>query len=905
MPMGVKRIALVAAAVVLLLGGIIIVGSHLGSSSAPARDALSAVPTDAALVVRVPGGGGAAGRWLKSDVARGLLGGVPFFPAIDTFASRLQQVGPHQSSAETDYFISIHTPEGLPVQWLCAFEVGSAIESADELREYVFGTQGELFRERIYEGVHLRAARVNVGGQLKECHYGVADGIGLLATSAELIESAVRTLFSDHSLAHNEQFAELYSKRNYSRAITFFVQPKFFFASFRQALREPWQGVAKTLRNWTQWVAFDAELQGQMLVASGSSPLTDAEKGSVKVLQKAAPMRMVASAVLPVECDFFLRWADARAGESLCVLPTVKSNAAANSAIYTAADRERDQKLLQGVGSGEIVLAHLPFPELPEAHRWVVLLSCQSPSLAVQRLSDVLCHRAKPETRSIDRAQTIDIYTTSRPSFFNSLFSPLFNDSLATYFMGGDGAVIFASSKHTLERVAISKLRQQTLANSESFQQLKEKLSSESNFSLYLAPGYSADKLARVFAARPRDLAAWGWLDQLRSGVLQITAGKDIAYYRLIAWQGNLAQRASASQRPVWETRLNAPMPTRPLLLDTHRPPNGKVILAQDTAAVLYLISEKGAILWKRPIGELLLGEPIPVDVYSNGKIQYAFATRSKIWIIDRDGNDVDGFPIITPQPIVAPIGVFDYEGNKKYRFMAPLADRAALMYDAKGKLVTGFAPAQFDNPINRPPCHVLYNNMDFIVAADANRLYLLNRQGKERLRTSEPVVPLEGAPVVLWASRGELATVDAAGALCVISLADGAVRRVPLPGKGITRGALLLPSALDGEVCVVVVRGRTVAFFSRQGKMLAARTFDCPLAPQMHLFSFAKHDWRVGVREATTDRIWLLDMQGNPIHGFPLTGNTGFSIGRLNGTNFHLLVGGLPSLLVNYRLPE
>lgn len=897
-----RRIILVAAAVVLLLIGIVVVGTRIGGKSQRAHGALDALPSEATLVVHLPGNEGAAAQWLKSEAARGLFGSVPYLPIIDTFASRLQRVSPRARRAATDYYIAIYTPEGISPQWVCTFEVGNTIKSADALREYVFGPSAKAYRERMYEGVLIRSTNVEVIGGVHECFYCVADGVAIVATSSESIESSVRTQISGHTLARSKQFSDLFSKHSSNAGITFFVHLDRFFTSFGQTLKEPWRWAARALRGWTTWVALEAKPQGQILVASGATALSDSEKGDVKLVQKADRMRLIAPKVLPAECDFFLRWADARARENLCTLPAAERKEVDN---YTAADRLRDHKLLQGVGNGEIVLAHLPFSELREAERWVVSVSCQEPSLAVQLLSDSLCKRKTHESRPIAPSTTVKIYSTNRPDFFHSSISQIFGDSVAAHFMQADGAILFSSSQRTLERLVLAESRQQTLDRSEAFGLIKEKLSEKSNFTLYVAPS-SYGELVKIFAEKSKDASVWGWCNQLRGAAFQLTADKNIAYYRLVALHGNPAERTDGSRRPKWETRLDAPLLGRPLLVDTHQPRKGKILLVQDTANVLYRLSEKGTIEWRLSLGEAMLGEPQLVDVYNNGKIQYAFATQSKIWLIDRNGKDVEGFPIRLTCHATAPLAVFDYENNKNYRFMVCLADRTAQMYDKKGNRVTDFAPAKFDHSITQQPRHILYNGKDFIVVNDANRLYLLNRKGEERLRTAQPVAPLAGTPVELWRARGELATLDASGALCRVSLQDGHIQRVELQGKGDAQGALLLGSVLQGEVCAIVARRREVAFYSCDGMLLAKHQFENDIDSEMHLFSFAQHDWRIGVREANGDNIWLLDMQGNVADGFPLGGNTGFSIGRLDrgSAGFSLIVGRAPSLVVNYSLP-
>lgn len=901
--MGVKRIVIVAVAVLLLLGGIGLVGTLLRRRALPAGGALRAIPVDVAVVVRVRDGAGLAEEWLKSAPAHEFLRGGAFLPVVDTFARRQLRGAQRGGKGVKECYFSIHTPKGLPAQWLFTVEVGGSVGKADELREVLLGRAVTILSERMYEGVEVRSARVPMGGGDVECYYGVSEGIGLIATSRSLIESAIRTLKSGYTLAQDGQFRALLSSSSSNSGVSIFVQPSRFFDALGDGLRGAWRLGAVALRGWTRWLMLEVRVDGQMLTASGVSYLSDSVSDGAQAMKGADPMRPVAPLVLPEQCDLFLRWADARAGESLAKLPALESNAAAGDSLH---GRQQDHKGVQALGNGEITLAHLPFPDLLDQDRWVVLVSYQSPSLAIQKLVSILCNAKEPLRREIDRSQHVEIYRTAQPNFFRTLFSQLFGDSVASYFMAVDGAVLFSSSARTLERVAIENLRGQTLQNDAAFGEIREKLKGESNFSLYVSPGARVKDLVRAFAARPRDSAAWAWLGHLQGGALQLTAGRDIVFYNLVALQGIPGQGKSSGLHAEWETRLDAPVAGRPLLMESHVA-KGKEVLTQDSLGNLYLVSGMGRVLWKRPLGEPILGEPVQVDIYRNGKLQYAFATPKAIWVVDRNGNDVTGFPCAMPQPITAPLGVFDYDRSRNYRFMVCLADRSSRVYDASGKRLVDFAPEKFDMPIAERPIHVRTSGKDFIVVNDAKRLYLLNRRGAERLITTEPVARFHGAPLALWKKDNELATVDSTATLCMVSLGSGAVKRVQLKGKGAIRGALVVENALEGEACVVLARDRTLDFYSCSGKKVASKAFDGMLDGGMALFQFAKHDWRVGVREVGARRLWLLDMLGNAMVGFPLPGDTGFTIGHLEGSRaqFNLIVGRDPSLLTNYPLPD
>ena len=109
--------------------------------------------------------------------------------------------------------------------------------------------------------------------------------------------------------------------------------------------------------------------------------------------------------------------------------------------------------------------------------------------------------------------------------------------------------------------------------------------------------------------------------------------------------------------------------------------------------------------LWKKKIKQPVLGQISQIDIYKNGRLQLIFNTRNKIYVLDRNGNNVKQFPKTFNDPITQPLSVFDYDNNKNYRLLVTQGSEL-LMYDKNGKKVNGFKYKKSNNSITSKPKH-------------------------------------------------------------------------------------------------------------------------------------------------------------------------------------------------------
>ena len=171
---------------------------------------------------------------------------------------------------------------------------------------------------------------------------------------------------------------------------------------------------------------------------------------------------------------------------------------------------------------------------------------------------------------------------------------------------------------------------------------------------------------------------------------------------------------------------------SKPFIVKNHN--NNKLeVLVQDSLNILYQISNEGEILWGDSIQDPIVTDLHQIDYYKNSKLQYLFATKNKIHLLDRNGDYVSHFPIKLKESIeLQHLSVIDYDNSKRYRFMAVDKTGDIYLFDKEGKNLEGWTPRKLEGPLDVPGFHIRVRGGDCMVALQKNGvLNVMNRRSK------------------------------------------------------------------------------------------------------------------------------------------------------------------------------
>ena len=342
----------------------------------------------------------------------------------------------------------------------------------------------------------------------------------------------------------------------------------------------------------------------------------------------------------------------------------------------------------------------------------------------------------------------------------------------------------------------------------------------------------------------------------------------------------------------IFETKLNAPLRQPPSVLKNHHTLANN-LLAQDINNVIYLIDHQGGILWQRSIGEAMMGAAQQIDLLKNNKLQIVFNTRSKIYVIDRLGNDVPPYPAALPAPATAPMAVFDYDRTRSYRFFVPCIGGKIYACEAGGKPLKGFDPPAL-GMVTQPLMHVRRAGRDFIIVTDNRRVHILDRRGEVRLPTTD-IFP---APQTLaWCeynangSAARLAITTAKGELLSLSLDNGVAEKIPIDQKLSEHHHF----AVSRQGDYIFLNGRELSVFAPNLKSkLDVSVKQPPAAPPL-CFSFGGEQF-YSVYSAHENKAYLWDGEGRLLPSFPLPAAAPAILVQLSKTTPYQIVVGDPN---------
>lgn len=359
------------------------------------------------------------------------------------------------------------------------------------------------------------------------------------------------------------------------------------------------------------------------------------------------------------------------------------------------------------------------------------------------------------EEKSISETfRDIDIYEFGNTEFFKSRLQPVISYEEANYFSKHEDFIIFSNAIETIRLILSDALNNNTIANSEAFKNISQNLSNDSSLFIYK----NNEGLSGHLNTEAKNYHA---------NVVQYIYEDNYAHVNGIIEKFK-KRGVSNSVTETFTTVLGGQIVSPPQTVQNHID-NTHDIAVQDINNVLYLISNSGNILWKKQLQGKILGKIEQIDMYKNGRLQLAFTTPNRLYVLDRNGNDVSPFPHKFNDEITQPLSIFDYDNNRNYRLLVTQG-KNLLMYDAKGKTVNGFTYKNNNQNITSQPKHFRIGSKDYIVFATEDNLKILNRQGDVRIDVKDKI-RFSGNEIYLYQNKfttsntlGQLVQVDTKG---------------------------------------------------------------------------------------------------------------------------------------------
>ena len=443
--------------------------------------------------------------------------------------------------------------------------------------------------------------------------------------------------------------------------------------------------------------------------------------------------------------------------------------------------------------------------------------------------------------------RSVPIFKFNNDTLFQQSFGTLLPKIKTSNYTILDDFLVFSNQERVLEDVISKYTNKNILSSNESFQNTTQKLSDEVSFQTTLSP----DDLTQILNTLLDTSLSSTDLDDYQNTVVQVI--KDDAVVHINAQIENFRPtRQRNNINEVFSLALDAPLLGDVQFVENHQTKQ-KDIAVQDIENNLYLISNQGVVRWKKKLSGAILGRINQVDLFRNGRLQMAFSTPNKVYVLDRLGRDVGAFPLNFKDKITQAVSVFDYDKNKNYRFLVT-QNKSLLMYDGNGKRVKGFA-YKSKGVVHTAPHHIRYNGKDFIVFAAGKELKILNRRGQDRIRAKESV---DFSDQDIFFYNNKFTTLDTQGDLVQVDM-KGRVSRQTL--------------GFDAQTQITTSSRTLVAQWANHLQIKDKKNtldFGSYLPPQLFYLNDKIY---IALTDQQAQKVTLFDSKGTILSGFPVYG--------------------------------
>jgi hypothetical protein len=773
-----------------------------------------------------------------------------------------------------------------------------------------------MVNERKYEGEKVYDVSGGPGFIPGKFTFACLKGLCLISTSSMLVEESIRTIHADTNLGTDEglQRVRLTAGR-YVHAnlyINYEKLPDLFYPFVDESR---WGNLDK-LSTLASWGELDLDVKQESVTLNGMSLANQDQSLFLGAFRGQSPVKMELPEVLPSGISYFLH--------------------------LGISDRTRfKEQLLSymiGLGEGQEIEAEInriqkeygldPLDDLArvmdnemawfaleglsrDASEEFVLVETRSRSETV----DVVMRWVEQYLRvhafdmqsvrtvyRLDNQTSFNIYRLPDPYFKGTSLGRLFG----RYFTLYENYLIFGPSVDALSRVIYQNVLHKTFVTDPVYKEISEYLSNRSNVTLFLKPyaflDYKKELLNKQTANRIEKAELF--LRRIPGVVVQYSVEGDLIYQNISSkYTTQIREKATT----VWESLMDTSIVLKPALVTNHNT-SEKEIFLQDLSNTIYLVNGAGRILWKQPVDGPILGEVHQVDFYRNGKLQYLFNTKKKIHLIDRNGNYVERYPISLRADATNPLAIFDYDNNRDYRLCVATADQRIYLYDIGGNMISGWRFGKTESEVTGMIQHFRIEDRDYIVAVDRNRIYILDRQGRERVRLKDRLVLSPQNPLTLDMNireeRPRWISTDTSGNVVAVYM-NGSVSRLLSREVSADHFFSMVDLTRDGVPEFIFADGDELDVVEQDGKRLFSFRVRGSISDMPDIYKFSASDVKIGITDHSRNRIYLINSDGSLYEGFPLEGSTRFSIGYFKGSEsrFNLIVGSDNNFLYNYSI--
>jgi hypothetical protein len=483
------------------------------------------------------------------------------------------------------------------------------------------------------------------------------------------------------------------------------------------------------------------------------------------------------------------------------------------------------------------------------------------------------------------------------------LFGNLFSGITGNYFTFIEDYIVFANSKEGLINFIRFYDTGKTLDLNENFKNFSDNIATKSNVLVYIQPETMLPYTSLFFnnTLAEKINSQKDNINDIQGVSIQFSA-TDEFFYTSFYVKHNKSKKAE--NLALWKVQLDDEIIGKPTLVWDHTSNNYNIV-AFDKLANMYLINSHGQIRWKKRIDDQPLSKIYEVDFYKNGKIQYLFNTKDFIYIVDKNGDFVESYPIKLNPSATNGLSLFDYKNNKDYRLLVAQADKKVYNYNIRGNYVNGWNKPKLKDIVAEEITRIVAGNKDYFIITDiSNIVMIVNRRGNERIKLKDQFKKARHSSYYenYTNSKGIIITTDEEGKLVYIS-SSGELQYTLFEKLSPQHYFLYNDFKGNGVNEFIFLDGRELKVYDRFKKVLFSYEFNNQINEKPVIFNLGRRTKALGIVSAEEKTIYLFDQNGNTIINKGIVGQTPFTVGSVNNDDELNLITASGDVLFNYRI--
>ena len=821
-------------------------------------------------------------------------------------------------------------------------------KSIEALSRVLFPEPDFTYSEIDYTGFKIVSG--NTADGRKSINYCFTSGLVIASTSLVLVQQALLQL-SEPGITKNPSFTKLTKSFESEPDIAWFVNQQLFpdflleFVNsssivetneFGEEVKRNHYRSVNAFKKFAAWNEMEAEFNDNDILLKGVAVANDSANHFLTVFNGQEPQRSGAEDILPKNTSFYTSFSFSN--KKLFFEKLEKYFFLAGS-YYKREDligkMEADLRIdfketFQAMVKNEMIVAVTNIPAETAQKTTYFIVDVNGKSKTENLLDSMLYNYALRKNQMLEDFKSVYSLNDKKeftiiefpfPSFPGIWLGKPFYTAQAKYAVFYKDFLVFCNTENGLQNYLFNMEEGNKLAADNRFQRSKSNTGSKSNISSFINVGRSMNLTNELLSAdlvkkleKKKDI-----LRRLHAVNWQVGGGKEFYTNEIslvfddgkpeeeesteVASAPGTVQEMGNSQM-AWQSNIGSQLITKPIFTINHNDKENREVVVQDKANKLHQVSSDGTIRWSIEIGEPIMSEIYQIDYLANGKLQYLFSTKTKLFIVDRNGVNLEGFPVSFPAEATAGVGVFDYDNNRIYRYFVPCEDKKIYAYDKEGKIMTGWIFEGTKSEVTTPVQHFRVKGKDYIVFKDEHQVYIRNRKGEAVAKTAaefensrNPIfLSSSGSPKMLATSaRGTIYSIDFDGNFTETKIDkfddEHFFKADDLNG--------------DNSPEFIFIDGKELIVADESGTVLFTQKFANTIQHQPNIYRFGPKQKKIGIVDAKAGQIYLFDIAGQPHPGFPLQGATEFSIGKTtqSAKNLNLIVGSKGGSLYNYVL--